>query len=386
MENKSTSNKKIERRSSEYSSNYNTELTKLVLVTNDFTAELISSNTNINTAAQFLEFDRMEINRDYQARQEINEKCLVELSEFAASTLNTSRYDIASVYKVIHPTKSPIVSHQLLVQFFLAKIRLTVRLPNHCKEIYDTIQSVNHVESWCPTSLLTLDRLQQKIILLLEVATMWRPRSNLGNLQFQDVHSMVDEKNHLRLRGVPLIARQPKEVCAKISKLGIFADSQACLKSKDMRRHLPEDHRPFLESILGEQSSGRSTYPTTIENWIKKMMIFGLHSLRSASSTKAIIEEASVQEVKLHANWSLNSSTLERYYFRLVYQCACERDIAEKFLGKVTKNKSTSKVGVEPTVLALGTIHNGNIGETKTEDVVPTCPNSNWKKFLNSFF
>ncbi|OAD71791.1 hypothetical protein PHYBLDRAFT_72725 [Phycomyces blakesleeanus NRRL 1555(-)] len=67
-----TSDTEIERRSSEDISDDNTRLVKPVLVADDSTTNCVNINTN--TTAQFVEFDRMAIIREYQVRQEINEK------------------------------------------------------------------------------------------------------------------------------------------------------------------------------------------------------------------------------------------------------------------------------------------------------------------------
>jgi hypothetical protein len=40
-----------------------------------------------------------------------------------------------------------------------------------------------------------------------------------------------------------------------------------------------------------------------------------VHSLRSTSSTEAVYIGAFVNQVKLHANWSLNSNTLKDYCY-----------------------------------------------------------------------
>ncbi|KAI9003534.1 hypothetical protein CLU79DRAFT_714313 [Phycomyces nitens] len=113
---------------------------------------------------------------------------------------------------------------------------------------------------------------------------------------------------------------------------------------------------------------------------------YGAHSLWSASITKAVLKETSIQSVKLHANWSLNSDTFERYYFKPADQHAQGSDIAEKLFGEVTENETTSKVRVEPTAIVLGMTHNGNVGETKTEDVVATHPSLMWKEYFKGLF
>ncbi|KAI9030901.1 hypothetical protein CLU79DRAFT_869768 [Phycomyces nitens] len=53
---------------------------------------------------------------------------------------------------------------------------------------------------------------------------MWKPISDLENLQFQDAHFHIDEKNPSSPIGVSLTARQPKEMGPKMTKLGTIAE------------------------------------------------------------------------------------------------------------------------------------------------------------------
>jgi hypothetical protein len=43
---------------------------------------------------------------------------------------------------------------------------------------------------------------------------------------------------------------------------------------------------------------------------------FKAHSIRSASSTKAVEKGNSIQAINQHANWSLNYDTFEKYYYK----------------------------------------------------------------------
>ncbi|OBZ85027.1 hypothetical protein A0J61_06923, partial [Choanephora cucurbitarum] len=93
----------------------------------------------------------------------------------------------------------------------------------------------------------------------------------------------------------------------------------------------------------------------------------------AAASTAAILKGATFQEVKTHGNWSQNSSTVEDYYFRPPNQHEAGRIMTERIF-QSTENQTTSEVGVSHTAIVVGTTHNGQVGETKTEDVVTTRP------------
>ncbi|ORE12150.1 hypothetical protein BCV72DRAFT_189559, partial [Rhizopus microsporus var. microsporus] len=96
---------------------------------------------------------------------------------------------------------------------------------------------------------------------------------------------------------------------------------------------------------------------------------FTAHSIRAAASTYAVQQGASIQEVKIHANWSLNADTFEKYYLRPASRRRQGQRISKRIL-EATEKKTTSEVGVSHTATVEGTTHNGLVGETETEDVV----------------
>ncbi|KAG1438292.1 hypothetical protein G6F56_012699 [Rhizopus delemar] len=153
------------------------------------------------------------------------------------------------------------------------------------------------------------------------MATMWRPRSDIGKLQHQDILFVQDDEG--KLKGVTLKAREQKEIESKESKLGTIEETNICP----------------VQSL-----------------------------------TKALTNGASLNTVKLHANWSLKSDTLEKYYYKPGNQHERGRILTNSIFETDTEKRTTSEVGVEPTTIVLGTTHNGHVGETKTEDVVATRP------------
>ncbi|CEG74102.1 hypothetical protein RMATCC62417_09367 [Rhizopus microsporus] len=85
---------------------------------------------------------------------------------------------------------------------------------------------------------------------------------------------------------------------------------------------------------------------------------FKAHSLRSASSTKAAMAGVPIENIKLHANWSLNNSTFEDYYYRPGDQHIRGATIVDTVFGNVTKKITTSEVGLEATAIVVGMTHN----------------------------
>ncbi|KAG2190635.1 hypothetical protein INT47_008410, partial [Mucor saturninus] len=258
---------------------------------------------------------------------------LVESNNMSYSTLNGMRSAIASVYKVIHPTLPPLASHTMILQFFEAKRRKDDKLPNIHTEAFDVQLLINHVVAWGKSEELELFTLQQKTITLITIATMWRPRSDIGNLQWRDVEFVMNDGNTEPI-GVTLKVRQPKEIKPKASKLGALQDKTKCpvhtlwvfcQATLEGRKYLTQDHKLFLKGLHGDSETEWESVATgTIASWLKKIMDsagidtekYTVHSIRAAASTKAVDLGMSFETVKDHANWSQNSSTFENYYYR----------------------------------------------------------------------
>jgi integrase len=128
-----------------------------------------------------------------------------------------------------------------------------------------------------PTSTLSLAQLQLKTILLFCIATMWRPRSDIGRLQYRDVILNQDDMT----TNIRIHARKPKEGQIKSIILDTVEDNQVCpvrtahesiLQTAVKRQTLTEDHTFFLTYLDSSKKQATSVRPTTVTNWIKAAM------------------------------------------------------------------------------------------------------------------
>jgi hypothetical protein len=95
-------------------------------------------------------------------------------------------------------------------------------------------------------------------------------------------------------------------------------------RTSQLRAPLEEEHTFFLAYIDHEQHQPRSLSPVTVANWIVQVLKsagidttkYKVHSMRSASSTKTLLQNAPITDVKTHANWSLKAHTFEDYYYK----------------------------------------------------------------------
>lgn len=221
------------------------------------------------------------------------------------------------------------------------------------------------------------------------MATMWRPRSdNIGRLQHQDI---IIGREGSQFNITLHAAREPKEAQVKTTVLGEFSDKELCpvynlrifiFRTSVLRQDLEQDHTLFLTYLDQEDKPSTSVRPTTVANWIKQALnqagidtsLFQAHSLRAASSTKAVELGNSIQAVKKHANSSLNSDMFEKFYFKPSSQRSSTATINNSIFSS-TENSITLEVGLESTGISLGTTSNTtNVDGTKTENVKHARP------------
>ncbi|KAI9325121.1 hypothetical protein BD770DRAFT_450178, partial [Pilaira anomala] len=137
---------------------------------------------------------------------------------FSRTHFNTLRSSIASVFAVLHADHLPIAEQPLIKDFFVAKRNSDVRIPNEQQLVtWDISILFEYVKQHLSlTSSLSLEQVQLKTILLLCMATMWRPRSDIGRLQYRDV---ILKKNE-DVSSIRIHARIPKEGQVKSITLG----------------------------------------------------------------------------------------------------------------------------------------------------------------------
>lgn len=82
------------------------------------------------------------------------------------------------------------------------------------------------------------------------------------------------------------------------------------------------DHTLFL-AYINQPEKTSSVRPVTVANWAQQLMReagisddYTAHSIRSVSSTKAVVKGNPIGKVKEHANWSLKSNTFEKNYYK----------------------------------------------------------------------
>ncbi|KAG1446758.1 hypothetical protein G6F46_012098 [Rhizopus delemar] len=108
--------------------------------------------------------------------------------------------------------------------------------------------------------------------------------------------------------------------------------------------------------------------------------IYKTHSIRSASSTKAIESGQLAADVQDHVGWSKKTNTMDKYYYKPTAQKTKSTKIVNSIFS-TTENNTTSEVETEAIEIVLGTTCNSKIAEVETEDVVQPAPSTSWFRF-----
>ncbi|KAG1379850.1 hypothetical protein G6F61_004572 [Rhizopus arrhizus] len=173
---------------------------------------------------------------------------------------------------------------------------------------------------------------------------MARPRSDRGRLRHQGVILKKQEGQKIYEN---LHFREAKEVQGKSIPIGMGEDGDTCPvrtlklfleKTNQIRRKLSDEHTLFLVYIVDSKKVS-SIKPITMANWIQQMMReagvnakYKAHSIRAAASEKAIQKGNTIQSVKKHANWSLNTNIFENFYYKPVGTTSTSTNITNSIL------------------------------------------------------
>lgn len=95
--------------------------------------------------------------------------------------------------------ETPIATQPLIQDFFAAKRKSEVKIPStQQSSTWDTDKLTRYIKStWAFSEELSLFDVQLKTLTLLCLATMARPRSDIGRLQSRDVHFQRNQEEVL---------------------------------------------------------------------------------------------------------------------------------------------------------------------------------------------
>ena len=253
---------------------------------------------------------------------------------------------------------------------------------------------VNMIRAWGPSDTLRLHDLQRKTMFLVAIATFWRPSSDVGRIQAEDVRVTHDSESGNPI-GVAIMVRDPKDARYKVSHLGFTRDPEMDpartlllfkKKTEGFRFDLPSDHGlwlTYLDNPGDKQPMKERTVSTTLKRMLRDAGIdvtrHKTHSLRSASSSAAAQLGVSSGWIKSHGHWSDRTKVWEQIYDREIVSYTKTGNIIQSIIDGTTTNRTTSEPRDEATS-SIGRDASGTNcldgAEGRGDEVVNTHPSA----------
>ncbi|KAH8550455.1 hypothetical protein BGW37DRAFT_427467, partial [Umbelopsis sp. PMI_123] len=113
---------------------------------------------------------------------------------------------LTTVLQVLYPDRTKLANHEFFQSFFKAKTRTTVNMTKTEKlETWDLNIIITHLQTrYTNNDELPTYELQKKAIIQTFIATIWRPRSDVGRIQERGI-AFTKDGNHRLTWGCVLI-------------------------------------------------------------------------------------------------------------------------------------------------------------------------------------
>ena len=265
------------------------------------------------------EFCKLEDANPFEADEKTILTCLTQkFNEGAAyGTLNTMRSAISLL------NTFDLSDSKLLNRFFKGVFKLRPSLPKYDKT-WDPDLVLQNLESWEQTEKLDLQRLTEKLVMLLALASGFRVQSlaliKLDGISIssQSIEITINELIKTSKIGsarprvvLPFFKDKPKLCVASILVHYINITRDLRNDTSNLFISYKKPHKPVTSQ--------------TISRWLKKILVdsgisedFSAHSTRHASTSKAFRKGLNMNTIKNAAGWSERSTTFSKFYNRPV--------------------------------------------------------------------
>jgi len=236
------------------------------------------------------------------------------------STLNTYRSAISAFHCDIDGC--PIGQHPRIKQLLKGVFNRNPPKPRYLKT-WDVDTVLNYIVTLGDNSELGLKSLSLKLVMLLALASTLRG-SEIAMINPENIDDSID---HITIRFGDLTkTSKPNKPPRKI-KLFSFSDNSrldvtSCLRTYlDRTRSLRTSQSQKKQLFVAYTKPHNPVVTCSIARWIKLGLsqagidtnVYKAHSTRAASSSKAIAQGVSTEQIMKHANWA-RASTFQRFY------------------------------------------------------------------------
>ena len=236
------------------------------------------------------------------------------------NTLNTARSALSSILTI---DSKPVGSHPLICRYMKGVLELRPPVPRYC-ETWDVNDILQFFTKQDENENLSLALLTKKVTTLLLLLSGQRVQTahqlKLSQIMFKNdkceiriTGSNSDKSKHFnRTKNVQSIEFEK----INDSKLCVVKCIQDYIKRT-------EGHRKFDNFLLCCIKPFRPASKDTVTRWLKDVMklsgidtgIFAAHSIRGASTSKALKLDVPLETILENAGWS-NAQTFKKFYFR----------------------------------------------------------------------
>lgn len=230
------------------------------------------------------------------------------------STMNTRRSALSFIMK------GDLGQEKIIKRFFRG---VDIQMPPRPK--YDTTwnpkQVLDLLGKWYPNSQLTLEKLTQKVAILLTLTTGQRIQT-ISKIKIENISGIID--NRIRISIPDRIKTTSRNRPNPLLELPIFSEkpelrvASAVLDYIDKTRELRSGSALFITFRKPHHTATKQT----ISKWVKSTMkdsgidtaVFGTHSTRHASTSAAYRGGIRLETIKKSAGWTEESQVFAKFY------------------------------------------------------------------------
>ena len=242
---------------------------------------------------------------------------LFEKEQLGYSSINTARGALSAMCIKLDGTLAG--THPLVIRFLKGVFNLRPPLQTKPSHVWDVSIVTEYLRKLSPVKELSLKDLTLKHTMLIALTTAARVQS----IHLLSVNNMVKGKDEFVFKfGSLLKQSRPGFKSASVHLKAYPPDRRLCIyfvvkEYLKRTKHIRKGDSLFISFVKPHGEVSRDT----IARWIKTVMFkagidvtkFSAHSVRSASTSKAMLNHVPMNEILKMAGWS-NSGTFARFY------------------------------------------------------------------------
>lgn len=199
---------------------------------------------------------------------------------------------------------------------------------------WDPQQVLNFVSNWYPNDDLSLEKITEKLVVLLAICTAHRVQT----LSLIRLENIVINQNGVKIGITDIIKTSAVGREQPVLYLPFFMDNISICPATTLKDYISVTETLRTENlgrlILTYKKPHKPATSQSISRWIKKVLAdsgvdvtkFTAHSTRHASTSAAHAAGVSIDIIRKTAGWANSSNTFARFYNRITLD---ERNFAE---------------------------------------------------------